>query len=104
VGIEPWLAVAAILPFILTAALTVHAASSTGPPRLVLLGPLVGLALMYGTGVAPRTAVYAARGYLLVATARWCIAPPFEQPASSGTAAEAGHWCTERRASVVRHS
>lgn len=70
---EPWLAVAAFLPYLVIAAVT---ANTAGPPRLTLLGPLAGLAMLYGTVVAPPAAVFAARAGLLAATALAVWAAP----------------------------
>jgi len=57
---ESWLSVGALVPFALVALLTARASASTGIPRLTLLGPLAGLALLLGTVVQPRSAVVAA--------------------------------------------
>jgi hypothetical protein len=74
--IEPWLAVGTLGPFALVAFLTAHAATSTGPPRLTLLGPLAGLALLLGTVTHPRAAIAAAWcGLTLAGTAVVWSAP-----------------------------
>jgi hypothetical protein len=67
--IEPWLAIGTLGPFALTAVVSVNTASPAGPPRLVLGGLLIGLALVLGTVVSPRVAVLMAWSGLGVAAA-----------------------------------
>jgi hypothetical protein len=58
--LESWLAVGALAPFALVVLLTARVTASAGIPRLTLLGPLAGLALLLGTVVQPRSAVVTA--------------------------------------------
>ena len=66
-SLEPWLALGALAPFAIIAVLTAHAAQNTDIPRVTLIGPLAGLALLLGTVVRPKSAVIMAWAGLVAA-------------------------------------